>query len=150
MRSRRKSTARRKRPRTTKPKQVQLVEPPREYHESDGWRRTMLYRVTKPQEREALIQLSKMLDRLLLEEGGFWRELRGPSPEVELSAAAADLVHVAGFLRLLNVEHGFDPTDEGDRPKVRLCKLAGRQAVKLLRIADAIGAALPPEETGAA
>jgi len=152
MRSSGKSTPRRHRrkPRIPKPKQQQLVPPPREYQESDGWRRTLLYRVTKPQERDALIQLSKMLDRLLLEEGSFWRELRGPSPEVELSAAAADLVHLGGFLRLLSVEHGFDPTDEGDRPKVRLCKLAGRQAVKLLRVADAIGAALPPQETGAA
>ncbi len=149
MRSSGKSTPRRRRKRPRPPKQQQLLPPPRRYDESDGWRRTLLYRVTKPQERDALIQLSKMLDRLLLEDGGFWSELQGPSPEAELSAAAADLVHLSGFLRLLSVEHGFDPTDEEDRPKVRLCKMAGRQAVKLLRIADAIGAALPREETGA-
>jgi hypothetical protein len=147
MPDRRKST---RKPRQPKPKQPQLLPPPRRYDEGDGWRRTLLYRVTNPQERDALIQFSKMLDRLLLEEGSFWHELCGPSPEVELWAAATDLVHVAEFLRRLNVEHGFDPYDDEDRPKLRLCRLAERLSLQVLKVADAIGAALPPEEAGAA
>ena len=147
MPSRRKSTPRRKRPR--RPKQQQLTPPPRPYNESDGWRRTLLYRVVRPLERDALMRLSKMLDRLLLEDGTLWKHM-GPLPETELRAAAADLVHTAEFLRRLEEEHGFDPHDEKDRPKLRLCRVAGRQAVKLLRIADAIGAPLPPTEKGAA
>jgi hypothetical protein len=149
MPDRRKSTPRRK-PRTPKPKQPRLFEPPRYYDEADGLRRTLLYKVTKPLERNALLYLSRMLHRLLHEDGSFWHELPDSLPEVELRAAAEDLVHLAEFLRLLNVEHGFDPYDDEDKPKLRLCRLAERLSFRVLKVADAIGAALPPEETGAA
>ncbi len=144
MRSRRKSTARR-RPR--QPKQQQLVEPPRYYDESDGLRRTLLLRVTKPWERAALVGLSRMLNRLLLEDGSFWRELPEPMPAIELRAAAEDLVHTAEFLRRVWSESDYDKDEQ--RAEERLCQLAVRQAVKIFRIAELIGAALPPRETGA-
>lgn len=148
MRSRRKSTPRRK-PRRHQPKQPQLLPPPRRYVESDGWRRTFLHRFVHPMERDALLGLSRTLDRLLHEDGSFWNQI-GPLPESELRAAAEDLVHVAEFLRRVEEENDFDPYDDEHRPKIRLCKLASRLAVRVFKVANAIGAALPPEETGAA
>ncbi len=138
------------RPKSTAPVQQQLLPPPRSYDESDGIRRTLLFKVTRPLEREALVRLSRMLDRLLLEQGACWDELGESSIAAEVRAAAADLVYLAEFLRRLEEEHDFDPYNDEDRPKLRLCRLAKRQAVKILRIADALGAALPALETGAA
>lgn len=91
MRSRGKSTAHR-------PQQPELTPRPRPFDESDGWRRTFLHRVVDPLESDGLVRLSKMLDRLLVEEGSVWDELEESATAAELRAAAADLFYLSAYL----------------------------------------------------
>ena len=130
MRSRKKSTA---------PVQQQLLPPPMPFDESDGWRRTMLYRVTDPLERDVLLRLSKMLDHLILEVGSFWRHLEESGTAAEARAAAADLRYLQVFLAR------FDPGDfdrQDDPVEYRLCRLARRLAPRVAKIAAELEMAL--------
>ncbi len=136
MRSRGKSTARR-------PQQPELLPPPRPFDASDGWRRTFLHHVTKPLEQDALIRLTRMLDRLVLEEGSFWDELAESSTRAELRAAAEDLFFLYAFLAKLGREPENVALDAAD---TKLAKLAARMAPKVGRLAVALEGALAPPE----
>lgn len=116
------------------------------FDESDGWRRTMLYRVTSPRDRAALIRLSRMLDALILEVGRCWDEMEGSATVAELEAATVDLRYLEAFLARLGREH---VETELEPVEVEVSKLAARIAPEVGRLAATLEAGLAPQ-TGAA
>ncbi len=109
------------------------------FDESDGWRRTTLYRVTNPRDRAALIRLSRMLDGLILEVGRCWCEMGESSTLAEARAAAGDLRYLEAFLLRMG-EEDYDPDEEP--AEFRLARLAKRLAPRVGKIAAAIEEAL--------
>jgi hypothetical protein len=114
---------------------IEPGEPPIPFDESDGWRRTVLYRVTDPGEKAALITLSRLLDRLQLESGEFWDHLGELPAQAEARAAAEDLRYVEAFLALL----GNQEYDSYEEPvEYRIGRLARRLAPRVGKLAAAL------------
>lgn len=135
------------------PAAVPPVIDPAAWERFPAFRETLLLRYANPEHNAALRALGDLLFDLSVECGGapVFHDLPGLYTWHEMAAAAADLRHLQGFLGMVGEEQeGADPGRPADAELIRLAKLAARLTSRVGKIADAIDAALPPQQTGAA
>jgi hypothetical protein len=114
------------------PGSPQSISPP--WNESDSFRETALIWIDRPEDREALRQAGRLIYDLAVEAS---RAMGDDSSmtRAELRAAAADLLHLEGYLAAVGrqaEESSLEPDDDA------LAHFAGRLAGQVASLAAAI------------
>lgn len=108
---------------------------PSSWEHQEGFRETFLLWLGDPGMNLVFRSLGNFLYNLFVEQAELWPPVAGSFTRLELRAARADLVHLAGFLGSVGREHEVSSLAPED---VALSQFAARQAREVERIADRI------------
>ncbi len=117
-----------------------IIEPER-WEEFPAFRETFLLQYSGAAHNAALRALGLALFEIALEAGGspVFPSLPGRYKRHELAAAAGDLRHLQGFLRMVATDDGeAEGGDAEGAGAVRLARLAGRLAPRVAKVAAAL------------
>ena len=103
------------------------------WDESSAFRQTFLRHFTQTEDSSALHHIGTMLHEMALEFARYWPDDGRSATRAEVSAAAADVRHIEGFLRSVGRERELSELSADDQA---LAELADRLATELGRLAE--------------
>jgi hypothetical protein len=118
---------------------------PAHWEEHEGFRETFLLHFTGQEANGTLRRFAQILWELVLEASRNWPQHPESTTRLELRAALGDLRHLEGFLGAVGQEHSVSSLAAEERG---LSRFAGKQAVKVRKIADVIERELAQSQAG--